>query len=318
MSDAILRTVTLQNEEIFREGVKVYLSAHNHDSGMSETQPKQHPNVAIYLRNSSPKQPESVDVQRAFMDNMIRVAGFDPAECVEYIDRDTSAKQKPAFTDRKQGKCLMADIEAGKIDYLFGFKIDRFFRRVEQGSAWMNLMASKYPHVKVQTSDCNTALNTAGGRRMWFLTLFMAEDENEVRSERTDAGNQFKRENCEKTSHAVFGWSEYDTGQMNFTQGRPVGNLIKMEPCWHEIAVIEWVHENAADKKKGLSYAAMARKLNHIGIKTATGREWTASSIGNLVRRPAKMHEQLHQFEDERPSRMISYPFRTFKPARRV
>jgi DNA invertase Pin-like site-specific DNA recombinase len=205
---------------------------------MSEKQ-KQHPNVAVYLRCSTDDQ--SVDSQRLLLEFTVRQHGFSIDECEFYIDEGVSALKRPAFTDRPQGSRLMNDIVAGKIDHLFGFKIDRFFRRMEQGSAWMNLMAKNHPKIKVVTGDCNQPLNTSTGRKWWHFCLLLSEDENTVRSERTSGGMQYKSEKLQKTSHAVFGWGEYDSGERNITQGRDVGPLIMMEPCWHEQAVLRWI-----------------------------------------------------------------------------
>ena len=146
---------------------------------------------------------------------------------------------------------------------------------------------------------------------MWHMMLMLSEQENESRGERTTGGMQNKQENLQKTSHAVFGWEEYDSGKRNITQGRDVGPLIMMRPNWHEYAVRQWILENP----DGLSAPAMAKKLNQWGIPTSTGREWTHSAVRNQSKRPAKLHEQIHQFEI--PNKLISPPFRTFKPAHR-
>ena len=176
----------------------------------------------------------------------------------------------------------------------------------------MNLMARKHPKVKVVTTDCNASLNTSTGRKWWHFSLLLAEDENEARAERTTGGMQHKQESLQKTSHGVFGWEEYDSGERNITQGRDVGALIKMRPCWHEQAVIEWVKERV---EAGDFYSGLMRKLNGWGISTTTGRKWTSTTVSRLVNKPSKLQDQLHQFD--RPARMISAPFRTFKPAHR-
>jgi len=59
----------------------------------------------------------------------------------------------------------------------------------------------------------------------------------------------------------------------------------------------------------------MANKLNQWKITTATGRPWTSGSARNQVMRPAKLHDQIAQFEI--PNKLISAPFRTFRSANR-
>ena len=308
MSDAILSPTFVQNEQVFQEQVQLQIGGSKLSNGM-QNQTKKHPNVAVYLRCSTDDQ--TVDSQRSMMSAFMLMHGFDVDECELYIDEGVSAKKHPSFTDRPQGSRLMTDIASGKIDHLFGFKIDRFFRRMEQGSAWMNLMSGKYSKVKVITTDCNQPLNTSAGRKWWHFTLLLAEDENEARAERTQGGMMSKSEKLEKTSHAVFGWEEYGSGLMNRTQGRDVGELILMRPNWHEYAVRQWMIEQYED----LSANKIASKLNGWRIPTATGRKWSASSVRSQINRPAKLHEQIHQFKI--PNKLISAPFRTFKPAQR-
>ena len=312
MSDAILSRTLMQNDEQVQlqiGGSKLVNGMPKINAPKPNTDLLLHPEVAIYLRCSTDDQ--SVASQRLMMEQIVRAHGFSIDHCSFYIDEGVSALKKPAFTDRPNGSRLMQDIEAGKITHLFGFKVDRFFRRMEQGSAWMNKMANNHLDVTVITTDCNQPLHTSTGRKWWHFCLLLAEDENTVRSERTQGGMQYKAESLEKTSHAVFGWEEYGSGLMNRTQGRDVGELILMRPNWHEYAVRQWMIEQYED----LSANKIASKLNGWRIPTATGRKWSASSVRSQINRPAKLHEQIHQFKI--PNKLISAPFRTFKPAQR-
>lgn len=311
MSDATLRTITLQNEEIFQESVKVYLSGNNHESGMHRQ--IKHPNVAIYNRMSSNKQERHS--QEFAMRQFAIAMGLDYDECNIYNDDAVSALKYPSFEDRDEGERLMQDIANGTIDTVYSFKVDRLFRRMAQGSSWMDLMAKKYPNVKVITTDCAMPMDTSQGRMMWHMLLMLSENENTKRQERTQSGMQSKTERLEKTSSAVFGWSEYDSGQRNYTNGKDVGPLIKMEPCWHEQAVIDYVHQ-AWNDDKGDSFSKIARSLNNWHIPTTMGKEWSGTSVSRLINKPSAYQDQLHQFE--RPKRLITAPFRGFKPAVRA
>jgi len=304
MSDAILSPYHVQNEQIFQEMVNLQIGLSTNEEGM----PKKHADVAVYLRCSTDDQ--SVAAQQATLTNYLLAHGLDLNECELYIDEGVSAKKYPNFTDRTEGSRLVKDIESGKIKTLWGFQVDRFFRRVAAGATWVELMAKKYPHVKILTQDCQAPTNTAAGRTLWHLLLMIAESENEARGEKTGGGMQNKQELLQKTSHSVFGWSEYDSGERNITQGKDVGPLILMKPCWHEVSVRKWIIEELGN----LSASKIASKLNDWGIPTATGRKWSQSSVRSQVKRPAKLHEQIHQFEQKN---LIQPPFRTFKPATR-
>jgi len=303
MSNATLRPYIVQNEQVFQEQLNLQIEGRTDDDRMLK-----HPNVAIYLRCSSDDQ--TVDAQQAKLTTYLMAHGLDINECNLYVDEGVSAKTYPSFTDRTEGSRLIADIESGKIDTVWGYKVDRFFRRVSAGSVWIEMMSKKYSNVEILTMDCQAPTNQAAGRTLWHLLLMIAENENEARGERTGGGMQVKQENSEKNSHSVFGGEEYDSGERNITQGRDVGALILMRPNWHEWAVRTWMIENP----DGLSYPAMARKLNQWKIPTATGRPWTNSSVRSQVKKPAKMHDQIHQFTIPK---LIQAPFRTFKPAHR-
>jgi len=270
---------------------------------------KKHANVAVYLRCSHEDQ--SVAAQQTTLTTHLQSHGLELTECELYVDEGISAKKYPSFTDRTEGTRLVEDIESGKIDTVWGFQVDRFFRKVSAGSVWIEHMSTNYPDVKILTQDCQAPTTTAAGRTLWHLLLMIAEAENEARGEKTGGGMQHKQELLQKTSHACFGWEEYDSGERNITQGKDVGPLIMMKPCWHEYAVRQWLIESYGT----LTAGEIARRLNGWKVPTATGREWTQSSVRSQVARPAKLHDQIHQF-DIKPS-LISPPFRTFKPAHR-
>jgi len=305
MSDSTLSPYYLQNQLLWSENVNLKIESQISSVGMSKQ--LSHPEVAVYLRCSHEDQ--SVDAQQRSLQTYLLAQGLDLHQCNIYVDEGVSAKKHPSFTDRAEGSRLIADIESGKITTIWGFKVDRFFRCVASGATWIKHMNKKYPHVKIFTQDCQAPTNTAAGRSLWHLLLMIAENENESRSERTGGGMQHKQELLQKTSHAVFGWEEYDSGQQNITQGKVVGRLIMMRPNWHEWAVRDWILNNH------LTAAKTAEFLTSWGIPTATGRAWTKSSVHSQRNRPAKLHDQIHQFTI--PNKLIQPPFRTFKPAHR-
>jgi len=308
MSERILRPNQMQNNEMFTTSVELQIGHNTMLCGMSSEQ-KKHSNVAVYLRCSTDDQ--DVKSQKTMLQSFLMYQGFNLDDCELYIDEGVSAKKYPSFVERPEGSRLMTDIESGKIDHVFGFKVDRFFRKVSAGATWLDLMSKKYPSVKIMTTDCAVPTNLSSGRQFWHMMLMISEGENESRAERTSGGMQHKQESCQKTSHAVFGWEEYDSGKRNITQGKDVGMLILMRPNWHEYAVRQWMIEQYGN----LTANKIASNLNGWRIPTATGRKWTAGAVRNQVNRPAKLHDQIHQFDI--PSKLIQAPFRTFKPAHR-
>ena len=310
MSDATLSLEDLQNEAQFYESVKLYVGGHNHHSGMSQKQPK-HPEVAVYLRVSSEDQKLEAQIKK--LTPFLLAEGYDIDECVWYADEGVSARRYPHFTDRPEGERMIQAIEDGKIKRVYGTYVNRFFRKVAEGSAWIDLMRNKYPQVIIKTADCFCGHNTPEGRMIWHTLLMIAEMENEQRAVRTGSGMQAKQERCEKTSSNIFGWEEYDSGQRNYTNGKDVGALIKVRPSWHEQSVRDWIIES----HKKMSYDQIANQLNKWKIPTANGGKWTKSNVMGQIKRPAKMHDQLHQFQQPKAVCNASNGFRNFKPAQR-
>lgn len=277
MSDATLSPSRMQNEQLFQEYVQLQTSDCTIPSGMT----KKHADVAIYLRVSTSDQ--TVDSQLMKLRPFLLAEGYDVDECSLYVDDGVSAKSYPNFTDRPAGSEMMQDVADGKISKIYGTYVNRFFRRVAQGSAWMDEMAKNYPKVVIKTSDCFASTTSSAGRMMWHTLLMVSEMENEQRAERTQGGMQRLQEQLKKSSHAVFGWFyNEDEGRMN--------------PDWHQQAVIQHV-KDAWNDNKGQSFASICRDLNNWGIPTSTGRKWNASGVGRLVNKPSKMQDQLHQFD---------------------
>ena len=276
MSDAILSPYHVQNEQIFQE----YLELHNGDETIPSGMTKKHENVAVYLRVSTGDQ--TVDSQLMKLRPFLLAEGYDVDECSLYVDDGVSAKSHPNFTDRPAGSDMMQDVADGKITIIYGTYVNRFFRRVANGSAWMDLMAKEYPQVIIKTSDCFASTTSSAGRMMWHTLLMVSEMENEQRAERTQGGMQRLQEQLKKSSHAVFGWFwNEDDGRMN--------------PDWHQQAVIQHVKESWNDNK-GQSFSSIARDLNDWNIKTSTDRSWASGGVRRLVKQPSKMQDQLHQF----------------------
>lgn len=277
MSDAILRPYHQQNEEIFQEQVQRQIG----DSTIPNPMTKKHEDVAVYLRVSTGDQ--TVDSQLMKLRPFLLTEGYDVAECSLYVDEGVSAKSYPNFTDRPAGSDLMKDVKDGKISKIFGYAVNRFFRRVAQGATWLDEMADKHPNVIIKTTDCFADSNSSSGRMVWHTLLMVSEMENEQRAERTQGGMQRLQEQLKKSSHAVFGWFFNEDEQ-------------RMNPNWHQQAVIQHV-KDAWNDNKGQSFSKIARDLNDWGVPSSTGRQWTSSGVSRLIKKPAKMHDQLHQFE---------------------
>ena len=296
MSAATLRLEDLQNEAQFSDAVNVYEGGIEHNPSMS----KKTPHVAVYLRCSTMKQFRNgaIDTQRLSMEYLLRGMGYDIDECSIYIDAGVSAKQYARIESRPAGKQMMDDVEAGLIKNIYVYSISRLFRNVAAGATWLEYMITKHQSIEIKSGDCPYDANDADGRTMWHLLMSFSMGENLQLGKKTQSGMDRLQEDLKKSSHAVFGWY-YDE------------DLEKMQPDWHQQAVIRHVH-TAWNDNKGQSFSAISRDLKRWNIKTSTGKDFNQGTVRRLVKKPARLHEQLHRFTE--PKAMLKAPFRNYKP----
>lgn len=285
MSNAQLRNIGLHENEISGDGVNLYLGDSNQTGGMNS---KRTP-AALYLRVSSDKQ--DVGMQEEYCRSMANMDGWSNDEIVIYSDDGQSATKMPDLLNRPAGSALIQDIEAGKITHVYAYRVDRLFRNLGAGAAFLADCKNKWPHLIIRTADAPMSLTSADGEFLFGLNVLLARREAAVLSVRTQGGMQYTADNLGKVSGCIWGWQEVN--------GR-------MEPHWHQQAVLEWIQSNTTD-----SNSKIASRINACGIKTITGRKFSQSTVWRMKKTPPKYQDQLHQFT--RPQRMISYPFRTYK-----
>jgi len=284
MTNAQLTQCDLHETEIHGDGVNLYQGDNNQSGGM---QSKGTP-IAIYLRVSTDEQ--DVGLQETFCKNMVRMDGFNADEAIIYSDAGQSATKMPDLIDRPAGSRLITDIEAGLITHVYAYRVDRLFRDLESGASFIKECKKKWANVSIRTSDVPIDLTSADGEFLFGLSVLLARREAAVLSTRTAGGMQHTAENLGKVSSAIWGWKEVNG---------------KMEPHWHQQAVSEWIVKQTDSNNK------IAKKLNNLRIKTVTGKNWSSATVWRSKNNPPKYQDQLHQFE--RPQRMITYPFRTYK-----
>ena len=250
--------------------------------------------IATYFRVSTDDQ--NISMQEAVVDTLIRNQGFDPNNVLVFKDEGISATKMGNLGDRPQGSELIEAITNGEITHLFAYRVDRLFRDTESGASFVKWMRANHPDVSIMTTDCPMPITSADGEFFFGFQVLLARREAAVLATRTTSGMETTADQLKVVSHSIYGWNVCHN----------VDGEKTMRPNWKEIAVMEWMKKSNED---GLSFAKIARQLNDWGIRTKTGREWSSSGASRTVTRPAKYHQQLHQFE--RPTRMPSPPFRT-------
>ncbi len=103
----------------------------------------------------------------------------------------------------------------------------------------------------------------------FVLTLFggLAQMECEMIGERTRSALAYKRENGQPASHPPLGF-------------RVNGNRRRMVPIPAELEIVQWILDRW---RSGLSYRAIATKLNEDGAPTKHGTRWYHGTVAQIV-----------------------------------
>jgi site-specific DNA recombinase len=147
---------------------------------------------------------------------------------------------------------LLSMVEAGEVDAVIIYKLDRLTRSVADLDKLMKLFERK--GVALVSLQESLDATTATGRLMMNLLASVSQWEREVIGERTkDAMAQLKSEG-QRYCHAVF----TDTTTLTLMQQ-------------HRAA--------------GLSYAAVAEQLNAAGVPSTLGGRWLANAVRRILLR---------------------------------
>jgi len=144
---------------------------------------------AIYTRVSTDEQAaleyNSLQAQEEICKNYISIRAADPAIERKWVHVKTysDAGYSGGTLERPSLKRLLADIEAGKVDIIVAYKIDRISRSISQFYEVWNLLERHKADFASATQEFNTA--TSQGKLMLNLLLSFAQYERELISERT-------------------------------------------------------------------------------------------------------------------------------------
>ncbi len=234
--------------------------------------------TAIYLRQSLDRDRNElgIDRQRTECRNLasrrgLARGGF--AAVTEYVDNDTSASNghRPAYTD------MLADIEAGTIDAVVTYHLDRLHRQPRELEDFITL-ADKHS-VKLATVTGEVDLSTDNGRLIARITGAVARNEVERKSARQKIANCQRAEAGKPWVHRVFG---YD------------GNEVIEDEA-------DAIRKACAELLNGMSLWSIARQWNSAGLKSikagrvvqkgkTKGRTldgtWTGGTVRGVLLRP--------------------------------
>lgn len=178
-----------------------------------------------------------------------------------YIDNDLSASKN---VQRPQYDRLMADLEAGTVNAVVVYDLDRLTRKPAELEAFIDLA----DRLKVSLANVSgdVDLTNSTGRMMARFKGAIARQEAERLAERVLA---------QQRQHA-------EAGNKHQGKYRTYGFTRTMEPVPAEVEVVQEVYRR---KAKGESLTNIAADLNSRGLVTTGGGGWDASALSKMVKR---------------------------------
>jgi site-specific DNA recombinase len=219
--------------------------------------------AGIYVRISRDRATEvSTEVQEKECRDLCDKRGWDVVEV--YTDAGRSAFKRdtprPAF-DR-----LLADVEAGRVDRVVAFKVDRLARNVADFIGFVDRAENVGATVSLSSQDFDTS--TASGRLLRTILASFAEFESELKRERIGGSMAHKAE---------------------AGKAHPAGTRLFGYTASRDEIVTDEAREIRKAAKRllgGWSLAEIARDLNERNITTTKGRTWRPWVLGRLLRNP--------------------------------
>ena len=223
---------------------------------------------AVYARQSVEKKNSiSIESQIEFCK---KVAG---QELSVYLDRGYSGKN----THRPDFQRLLTDIQAGKIEKLYVYRLDRFSRSVADfGKLWEILRAHSVEFVSINE---NFDTSTPMGRAMLHIIMVFAQLERETTAERVK-DNYYRRANLGAWpgGPAPYGFT---ISRCTNDLGQTVPTLV-IDPEKRE--TVKRIFSTYAED--GASLGSIARMLNQEGIPGPQRSTWDNVSLSRMLHTP--------------------------------
>ena len=238
---------------------------------LSSVTPKR---AAIYTRISADPSGDALGVQRQEEDarRLCERRGWQVVEV--FCDNDRSAyaaKRRPAY------ERMLDAVRAGRIDVIVAWHPDRLHRRLRELVPFIDLINEHGVDVETVTAG-RYDLSTPTGRMQARILGTVAEYESEHKAERIRRRHeQNAAAGREHGGHRPYGWT------------RDRKSIVP-----EEAAV---VREAAARILAGESVRGVARSLNKLGYRTASGKPWRDAILRAVLLRPRNAGLRVHRGE---------------------
>lgn len=213
----------------------------------------------MYLRQSLDAKGEgvAVDRQRTACAALCAQKGWEPQE---YVDNNVSAssrKPRPAY------QRMLADIEAGRLDAVVVFDLDRLHRQPMELEHF--IVTAERHKIALASATGDVDLATDNGRLFARIKGAVARAEVERKSARQKAAH-------EQMAAAGKPWSTR----------RPFG--FEDDAITHRPTEAAEIVKMYSDFLAGVAQGRIARGLNERGILTSLGNQWSQNAVRVLLR----------------------------------
>lgn len=218
--------------------------------------------AGIYVRISSDPTGRRLGVtrQRAACEDGAKKHGWTVHRV--YEDNDVSAYSGKT---RPQYQAMLADLEAGVIDAVVVWDLDRLTRRPIEIEHFIDLADRK--SIALASVGGDVDLSTDNGRMFARIKGAVARAEVERKSARQKAANEQRREAGQMhVGRRAFGYS---------TDG---SQLVEAEAAW--------VRKTVASLLAGGTIGGIVRDLNAAGMRTTAGNPWKATEVRRMIASP--------------------------------
>lgn len=239
-------------------------------------------NTAIYVRVSTEEQAKegySIRAQVDKLKNYIEIKDWTYYKV--YADEGISGKN---ITDRPALNELITDIEAGRVNNVLVYKIDRLTRNTRDLIDLAELFKKNDCAFNSLMESIDT--KTASGRMFLKIIGIFAEFERENIIERITLA-------CEKKVKEGYTLAVFTT---SYGYDRAVGEKVQTINQ-AEAKIIKEIY--AMYLEGNMSCHAIAKNLNHRGIKTKMGATWSHSTIRMIFNNPNYIGKVRYSMDDK-------------------
>ena len=224
--------------------------------------PKTPPRAYGYARVSTEEQAQegvSLDTQRAKIETFAGLHGLDLVEVL--ADEGLSGKD----LERPGLRRLLELVRTGEAQAVVVYKLDRLSRRTRD----LLDLVEEFQGAEARLLSLSEQIDTETATGTFVLTLLaaVAQMERDLISERTRAALAFKKARGDRLGTTPLGYRTLPDGTL--------------EPIPDELAIVARIRKL---RRRGKSFAAIAREFNEEDVPTKRGGLWDHSTVRYIYR----------------------------------